>query len=111
MPCFVMQVAPVTLLTQHNIAENSCIIGFTVTKRVGNAVTRNRIRRRLKEAVRQIFPSNAQSGNAYVIIGTTQALTVPFPELLQQLCVALRKTPIPQEQLKARRTSKKKNKG
>ena len=53
-------------------------VGFTVTKKVGNAVVRNRIRRRLKEAVRVHAAGDMQPGNDYVIVGREEVLTAPF---------------------------------
>ena len=53
-------------------------VGFTVTKKVGNAVVRNRIRRRLKEAVRVHAADDMQPGNDYVIVGREEVLTAPF---------------------------------
>jgi len=55
-------------------------IGFTVTKKTGNAVVRNRIRRRLKEAVR--LAAEAENGTDYVLIGRHAALTLPFETLI-----------------------------
>ena len=64
-------------------------VGFTISKKVGNAVQRNRVRRRLKEAVRQILPRKAQENTDYVLIGRTEALTRPFPEILNDLRISL----------------------
>jgi ribonuclease P protein component len=60
-------------------------IGFTVTKKVGNAVTRNRIRRRLKEAVRTHAAGDMADGNDYVIVGRRDILDVPFGALKAEL--------------------------
>ena len=60
-------------------------VGFTVTKKVGNAVTRNRIRRRLKEAVRTHAADDMADGNDYVIVGRRDVLDVPFGELKTEL--------------------------
>jgi ribonuclease P protein component len=60
-------------------------VGFTVTKKVGNAVTRNRIRRRLKEAVRTHAASDMAAGNDYVIVGRRDVLDVPFGALKTEL--------------------------
>jgi ribonuclease P protein component len=57
-------------------------IGFTCTKKLGNAVMRNRIKRRLKEAARLSLPNVAQAGFDYVIIGRSAAENRPF-EILQ----------------------------
>ena len=56
-------------------------VGFTVTKKVGNAVVRNRVRRRLKEAVRVLAAGDMQPGNDYVIVGREELLTVPFADI------------------------------
>ena len=44
-------------------------LGFTVTKKIGNAVTRNRTRRRLKEAARLVLAQHPVSGIDLVLIG------------------------------------------
>lgn len=64
-------------------------IGFTVTKRVGNSVVRNRVRRRMREAARQIFPGLAKPGTDYVLIGRAATLTASFPDILNDLTRAL----------------------
>ena len=53
-------------------------VGFTVTTKVGNAVVRNRIRRRLKEAVRTHAAADMAPGNDYVIVGRLESLAAPF---------------------------------
>ncbi|MEG8099426.1 ribonuclease P protein component [Candidatus Liberibacter brunswickensis] len=57
-------------------------VGFTVTKKQGCAVERNRIRRRLREVVR-IYKKQKilQSGHDYVLIAKRETLFVPFREL------------------------------
>ncbi|MEM1046995.1 MAG: ribonuclease P protein component [Pseudomonadota bacterium] len=62
--------------------------GFTVTKKTGNAVERNRIRRRLKAAATQVSMS-ADAGIDYVLIGRRRALSVSYDQLCDSLEKAL----------------------
>jgi ribonuclease P protein component len=66
-------------------------VGFTVTKKVGNAVVRNRAKRRLREAARAVLPLYATPGHDYVLIGRDATLTRPFATLVEDLKQALRK--------------------
>lgn len=59
--------------------------GFTVTKAVGNAVLRNRIRRRLKAAIAAVAPLAAKPHHDYVIIAREAASKRPFAELKKDL--------------------------
>lgn len=69
-------------------------IGFTVTKKVGNAVVRNRTRRRLKEAARLEFAENPVSGVDLVLIGRDHTRGRDFSQLRDDLRRALRKTAV-----------------
>ncbi|MGK2740969.1 ribonuclease P protein component [Tepidicaulis sp. LMO-SS28] len=64
-------------------------VGFTVTKKVGNAVIRNRAKRRLRAAARDVLPLAAKSGFDYVLIGRQGTLTRPYSALLEDLHLAL----------------------
>ena len=64
-------------------------VGFTATKRIGGAVERNRAKRRLREAARQIFPVVAAPGTDYVIIARGGVLTRPWTRLLDDVKSAL----------------------
>jgi ribonuclease P protein component len=66
-------------------------VGFTVSRQVGNAVERNRVRRRLREMVR-LKPKEAFTpGYDYVLIGRRTALTCPFGDMTKELDGALRR--------------------
>ena len=67
-------------------------VGYTVTKKVGNAVVRNRIRRRLREAVRVHAADDMVPGNDYVIVGREDALCAPFGQLKAELSRRIRGT-------------------
>jgi ribonuclease P protein component len=60
-------------------------VGFTVSKKVGNAPVRNRVRRRLKEAVRLHAAGDMAPGDHYVIVGRTDALGAPWGQLVGEL--------------------------
>ncbi len=63
--------------------------GFTATKRVGGAVVRNRAKRRLREAARQLLPQFARPGHDYVFIARGGAPQRPWPRLLDDIKSAL----------------------
>ena len=62
--------------------------GFTVTRQIGKAVERNRIRRRLKAAVRDAAPNHASGEFDYVLIARHAALTSQFAALVGELARA-----------------------
>jgi ribonuclease P protein component len=66
-------------------------IGFTVSRKVGTAVERNRVRRRLREIVRLSAAREMCPGHDYVLIGRRAALQLPFDRLTQDFDGALRR--------------------
>jgi ribonuclease P protein component len=64
-------------------------VGFTVSRQVGNAVERNRVRRRLREIVRLTAAGQMQAGHDYVLIGRRAALAAPFADMIRELDTAL----------------------
>ncbi len=67
----------------------ACRVGFTVSKQVGNAVERNRVRRRLREIVRLSPAAALRAGHDYVLVGRRAALTAPFTALTRDVGAAL----------------------
>jgi len=57
-------------------------IGFTATKKIGNAVVRNRARRRLREAARAVLPRLGLAGSDYVAIARAETGDTPFLQLI-----------------------------
>ncbi len=66
-------------------------VGFTVTKKVGNAVVRNRVKRRLRAAADEVFPRAGRAGTDYVVIGRLGTLTRPYEALCADLEQAIAK--------------------
>lgn len=65
-------------------------VGFTCSKKVGNAVARNRAKRRLREIARAVLPARGRDGWDYVLIGKAGATaTHPYAALLTDLEAAL----------------------
>ena len=64
-------------------------LGYTVTKKLGSAVVRNRIRRRLREAAKLVFPEHAAPGFDYVLVARPAALRATFSVLLDDMKRAL----------------------
>jgi ribonuclease P protein component len=66
-------------------------VGFTVTKKIGNAVVRNRLKRRLRALARAALPSLGKPGCDYVFIGRSGGLTRNFAEMQTELARGLGK--------------------
>ncbi|MCZ4090479.1 MULTISPECIES: ribonuclease P protein component [Sinorhizobium] len=73
--------------------EGDARVGFTVTKKHGNAVERNRMRRRLKEAVRLSAGFAMKPGHDYVIVARRDLLHAPFDALTRALCDRIENKP------------------
>ena len=82
--------APFVLQALARGDEGPVRVGLTVSKKVGNAVERNRVRRRLREIVRQ-QARGLRAGHDYVLIGRRAALSLPFDRLAGELDRALQR--------------------
>jgi ribonuclease P protein component len=63
--------------------------GFTTTKKIGNAVIRNRARRRLREAAMALLPVHGVRGADYVFVARQETAAAPWPRLLDDMEKAL----------------------
>ncbi len=66
-------------------------VGFTASRKVGNAVIRNRAKRRLRAAAAEILADRGKSGTDYVLIARSGTAERPYPALLDDLAAALRR--------------------
>jgi len=78
------------VLQVRSRGENGPVrVGFTVSRKVGTAVERNRVRRRLKEIVRLLGATGLAAGNDYVLVGRRAALSLPFERIARDFKHAL----------------------
>ncbi len=83
------RVTPGFILQAATAPETVQRLGFTVTKKVGNAVVRNRAKRRLRAVADAVFKSAAPRGLDYVLIGRSETLTRDFTTMVDDLRQAL----------------------
>lgn len=77
--------------SQQKNAKDFCRIGYTVSKKVGNAVMRNLAKRRLREAVREYFPEYAKNHRDYVIIARNQISEADYWKIRNDLKFCLKR--------------------
>jgi ribonuclease P protein component len=65
--------------------------GLTASSKIGNAVIRNRARRRMRALANEILPLHAEAGRDYVLIARATTPSRDFAELRQDLTTALHK--------------------
>jgi ribonuclease P protein component len=85
MPGFVLLVRP------RDDGEPAMRVGFTVTKKIGNAVVRNRMKRRLRALARELLPAGGVPGADHVLIGRAGGIERDFAALRAELAKALRR--------------------
>ena len=77
------------LLTHERGGDAEPRVGFTVTKKIGNAVVRNRMKRRFRALVRDVIAPSAQPNRDYVLIGRAGGVERDFATLARELAAAL----------------------
>ena len=85
MPGFVLQVR------DRADDDSTRRIGFTVTRKIGNAVVRNRMKRRFRALARELLPVHGIAGSDHVLIGRTGGIERDFATLRDELTRALAK--------------------
>ena len=85
---------------RENEADPTLVrVGFTCSKKVGNAVARNRAKRRLREIARAVLPEAGRPGWDYVLIGRAEVTaTRPYETLLCDLRNAVERVHAPRGQ-------------
>ena len=73
-------------------------IGFTASKKVGNAIARNRAKRRLRALAREVLQPQVQPSLDYVLVGRHTTVTRPWSKLVQDLETAIERTQLDQRQ-------------
>jgi ribonuclease P protein component len=81
----------VLLVHQRRDDDPAKRLGITITKKVGNAVVRNRIRRRFRELATELLPEFGQTGADHILIGREGGIERDFGALRAELEMALRK--------------------
>ena len=71
--------------------EGAARVGLTASRRVGNAVRRNRARRRLRALAEKVIPLHAKPGHDYVLIARTATIDRPFAALVEDLETAMKR--------------------
>ena len=71
-------------------ADGRLRIGFTASKKIGNAVIRNRAKRRLRAAASQLLPLLGRGGHDYVLVARGTTVARPFQALLSDITTALK---------------------
>jgi ribonuclease P protein component len=79
----------ILLVNQRGDGDPKIRAGYTVTKKIGNAVVRNRMKRRLRALARELLPAEGSEGADHVLIGREAGVERDFAQLRSELQGAL----------------------
>ncbi|WP_308518020.1 ribonuclease P protein component [Sphingomonas flavescens] len=79
----------ILLIRDRKDADTSMRVGFTVTKKIGGAVIRNRMKRRFRALAREIVPTKGLAGADHIMIGRAKGVERDFGLLRSELASAL----------------------
>ena len=85
MPGFVL------LLRRREDGDETRRLGITVTKKIGGAVVRNRMKRRFRSLAREVLPEAGVAGADHILIGRAGGIERPYQDLARDLRTALSK--------------------
>ncbi|HEV2079896.1 MAG TPA: ribonuclease P protein component [Allosphingosinicella sp.] len=85
MPGFVL------LVRDRQDGDPSIRLGITVTRKIGGAVVRNRMKRRFRALAREVLPTSGIPGADHILIGRSGGVERPYDQLSQELTKALKK--------------------
>lgn len=85
MPGFIL------LVNARNDCDSAMRAGFTVTKKIGGAVVRNRMKRRLRALAREILPDQGFAGADHILVGRQSGIERDYARLRDELARALEK--------------------
>ena len=91
MPGLILQAAASDAAVSAGPQAEARRIGFTASKKVGNAVARNRAKRRLRAAARQVMAAHAAPAHDYVLIARNETPEHPYASLVAELETALKR--------------------
>jgi ribonuclease P protein component len=81
----------VLLVFDRRDDDSAIRLGITITKKVGNAVIRNRMRRRFRELARELLAEMGKAGADHILIGRDGGIERDFGQLREDMAKALRK--------------------